>query len=69
MVDVEVDIVDGEEAAEITLEASGGKHYPRFRIRARGHDGHGGRCRHLVTSGQPLSCAFMKAWSPGMVAR
>ncbi len=69
VMDVEIDIVDGDEAGEVAPKAAGGKHHPRHVLVTVRPDGRGGCARHLVTSGQPLSSAFMKALSPGMVAR
>ena len=66
--DVEVDVLDGDEARELLAEAAGGEHRrvaapgPGALARAR-------PCSSPVTSGQPLSAGSMKASSAGTVAR
>jgi hypothetical protein len=69
MMDVEIDVPHRHEAGKIAPETAGAKHRPRHLLAAVRPDGGRGIERHLVTSGQPLSSAFMKALSPGIVAR
>ena len=52
-IDVEVDAVDGDEAAEIAPQAAGGQHRPRILLLHRHH----GACH--FTSGQPLSAGLI----------
>ena len=68
VVDVEIDVVDGDEAGEVAPQAAGGKHHPRLVRRSRS-GGAIGRADHWPAVGQPLSFSLRKASSPGMVAR